>query len=162
MASLPCHFVELIMDCISSVPFSILWNGEPMVSFTLSRSLCQKDPLSSYIFTMCMERLPLLIKDAIKCDDWILIKLNRYTPYISHILFVDNLVLFGDCSIKQIKVIKEVLDKFCAASGSKISVWKTKILFSKNMSAKMVNVVSRVSGFDQVSDLGKYLGVLLI
>lgn len=58
--------------------------------------------------------------------------------------------------------MKSVLDNFCIASGSKISVTKTKILFSKNVKINMANNISRVSGFAKVSNLGKYLGFPLI
>lgn len=48
-------------------------------------------------------------------------KLNKYTLPISNILFADDLVLFGECSVTQVEVMKSFLDKFCNALGAKVS-----------------------------------------
>lgn len=69
-----------------------------------------------------------MIKDEVQCGAWIPIKLNRYTPPISHIMFTDDLMLFGECSVRQVDTMKNVVDKFCNASGAKVSCAKSKIL----------------------------------
>lgn len=53
----PKKLVELIVDCICSLEISVLWNGEVTTSFRPSRGIRQGDPLSPYIFVLCMERL---------------------------------------------------------------------------------------------------------
>lgn len=83
----PTPFVNLIMNCISSPSFSFM------------RGIRQEDPLSPYIFIICMQFLNHLIKHAILNGDWNPVKLNRSGPPISHLLFADGLILFSRVDI---------------------------------------------------------------
>jgi hypothetical protein len=47
----------LIVQCISSVHFSIFINGQLTESFTPSQGIWQGDPLSPYSFLICVETL---------------------------------------------------------------------------------------------------------
>ena len=97
LTSLNFHMdtVELILSCISSTSISLLFNGEQLEEFQPSRGLRQGDPLSPYIFILCMEYLSSLINR--KCDDgvWGRVKASRNGPGFSHIFFTDDLLLFA-------------------------------------------------------------------
>lgn len=59
---LPCtgfnhSFQRLILKCITSETLSVCWNGGNLEAFSPSRGLQQGDPLSLYLFVMCMETL---------------------------------------------------------------------------------------------------------
>ena len=54
------RWISLIQSCIQIVSFSILVNGEPR-GFTPKRGLCQGDPLSPYVFLLCVEGLHSLL-----------------------------------------------------------------------------------------------------
>lgn len=79
-----------------------------------------------------MERLCHLIEHSIDLKEWKPISLSRGGPKLSHICFVDDLILFTEASVAQIRVIKRVLERFCVASGQKLSLEKSKI-FSQIM-----------------------------
>lgn len=57
-------WVELIMECVSTVSYSLLINGEPMGNIKPSRGIKQGDPLSTYLFLLYLEGLHRMIKKA--------------------------------------------------------------------------------------------------
>lgn len=52
-----CAMINVILGCLKPTRLSILWNGEQLDSFILERGLGQRDPLSPYLFVLCMETL---------------------------------------------------------------------------------------------------------
>ena len=46
-------FVSIIMSCIKSISYAVLFNGEPVEHIKPTRGLCQGNPLSPYMFLLC-------------------------------------------------------------------------------------------------------------
>ena len=67
---LPSALIKLILSCISSSNISILFNGGKLDTFKPSRGICQGDPLSPYIFLLCMEYLGFLIDKECMEKNW--------------------------------------------------------------------------------------------
>ena len=91
------------------------------------------DPLSPYIFVMCMEKLSHIICDATNNQQWIPLKASKNDHSISHIMFVDDLILFNEATNTQILVIIQCLSKFCEISSQRVNKNKSHIFFSKNV-----------------------------
>lgn len=125
----PCSLVELIMSCLSSVSSSLLFNGGCLEAFWPLRGIRQGDPLSPYLFIICMEYLSQLIE--LKCVDksWNPVKTSRSGLPFSHLFFADDLVLFAHANPKNCLAIKEMLNDFCANSGQTISAAKSRVFF---------------------------------
>lgn len=80
-----------------------------------------------------MDKLSHLICDAVNSGGWVPFKTSRQGPTISHLLFADDLLLFGEASEKQIDCMLQCLDLFCSSSGQKVNRAKSSILFSRNV-----------------------------
>lgn len=73
--------VHTIMNCLSLAKSSILWNGGKTQLFTPSRDARQGDPLSPYLFVLCIERLNHIIEDIVRQGAWKPVYANRGAPH---------------------------------------------------------------------------------
>nr|KYP69874.1 Retrovirus-related Pol polyprotein LINE-1 [Cajanus cajan] len=156
---LPAQLVNIIWACISSPRMRMLWNGETLDEFLPSRDVRQGDPISPYLFVLCIERLFQLITKEVEAKRWKPIRLAKDGPPLSHLAFADDLILFSEASMNQAEIIRDCLDRFCASSGQKVSLEKTKIFFSKNVAHTVRDDISSGLGFQRTNNLGKYLGI---
>lgn len=53
----PKLYIDWVMSCVRSVSFSVLINGKPGPVIKARRELRQGDPISPYLFALCMEYL---------------------------------------------------------------------------------------------------------
>ena len=128
------RWVSLIMECINYVSYFILINGVPKGPIIPTRGLRQGDPLSPYLFLLCAEGLTSLLRHAEQEGKITGISISREAPRISHLLFVDDSLLFYLANLEENKNTQHLL-KICEkASGQKINKEKTSLIFSKNSS----------------------------
>ncbi|XP_052112461.1 uncharacterized protein LOC127744218 [Arachis duranensis] len=156
---LPKNFIDLTLSCISTARMRVLWNGEELEEFSPTRGIRQGDPISPYIFVLCIERLSQLISIAVDQDVWKPICLKKDGPPISHLCFADDIILFAEAKVDQANIINKCLEAFCQSSGQNVSKEKTRIFFSKNVGHMVRTEISNVLQFARTDDLGKYLGV---
>ncbi|PNX97917.1 ribonuclease H [Trifolium pratense] len=109
-----------------------------------------------------MDKLSHLIIHEVNNGKWKGIKAGRNGPMVSHLMFADDLLLFGEAKEEQMKCVIDTLNKFCTLSGQEVSQEKTSIYFSKNVSREMRNKLLRISGFKEANSMGRYLGVPLL
>lgn len=134
---------------------SILLNGSNSESFTPSSGIRQGDPLSSYILILCMEYLSLQIAHACEENPWKPIKTSLRGPSNSHLFFADDLVFFAEASRQNCNTISAILEDFCSISGQKISLHKSKVLFSNNVNEEDRRALSSALGIPQTSTFRK-------
>ncbi|XP_075652482.1 uncharacterized protein LOC142622815 [Castanea sativa] len=149
----PQNLIKLIMSCVSSVSTSILFNGGCLETFSPSRGIRQGDPLSPYLFILCMEYLGYLIEEKCNARLWNPIKASRSGPAFSHLFFADDLVLFANADMENCIAVNDVLQKFCAKSGQKVSASKTRVFFSPNVDADLKDYLTNLLGFDSTTNL---------
>lgn len=125
----------------------MLWNGEALEEFSPSRGIRQGDPLSPYLFVLCIEKLFQMINLEVEEGTWRPIKFVRGGPALSYLAFADDVLLFAEASEEQVLLITKTLDLFCRCLGQKISESKSRIYFSNNVSGHIKNQIMQVSGF---------------
>ena len=150
------------MSCISTVSTSILFNGGMLEPINPSRGIRQGDPLSPYIFILCMKFLGQLIEGKCSENLWNPVKASGSGPSFSQLFFADDLVLFAKANQANCIAIREVLDTFCDKSRQTISDSKSRVFFSPNVDVDSREDLCDLLGFRATSSLGKYLGIPII
>jgi hypothetical protein len=158
---LPEKMINIIMHSITSVETNVKWHGARAEYFRPQRGIRQGDPISPYLFVLCMDKLSHLICHAVEEGRWKTLRAGRNGLVVSHLMFADNLLLFGEATGRQMRGLMEILNNFCKMSGQEVSNEKTSILFSKNVNRDTRNRLVQMSGFRETEQLGNYLGVPL-
>ena len=78
---------------------------------------------------------------------------------ISHMFFVDDLVLFTEASVEHVVLLELVFQTFCDSSRQKISKEKSVIYVSHNVKHDKAKALGDGMGVVVTKDLGRYLGV---
>ncbi|OMO73242.1 reverse transcriptase [Corchorus capsularis] len=154
----PVHLIKLIMSCICSANLAVLVNGGKSEEFTPSRGIRQGDPLSPYIFILCLEFLSLTISHKMQLKQWKGFRICRGGPVFSHLFFADDLVLFSKASMESCVLIKEVLNNFCNLSGQSVNFQKSRIYFSGNTNRNLRDCVIQNLDMLETDSIGRYLG----
>ena len=142
----PNNIIELVLSCISSVSTSILFNGGSLEPFYPTRGIRQGDPLSPYIFILCMDFLGQLIQEKCEAKVWSPVKASRSGPSFSHLFFADDLMLFAKANAENCMAIRDVLDTFSSLSGQTVSDEKSRVYFSPNIDPSDKEALSDILG----------------
>ena len=151
--------ISLMMNCISSVSYSVLINGVIHCSIIPSRGLRQGDPLSPYLFLLCAEGLTGLIVEAARNKRLSGISICRGSPSITHLLFADDSMIYCKASGQESKELQTILQKYEEAAGQRINTEKSSIFFSQNTDEDTKKEVREILGAMQDSKPKKYLGL---
>jgi len=159
---LPDNIVNLIMHSVTSVETNVKWNGARTEYFRPQRGIRQGDLISPYLFVMCIDKLSHLISHAVETREWKALRAKRRGPIVSHLMFVDDMLIFSEATEVQMRCIISIVEKFCSLSGQEVSQEKTSIFFSKNTSRCVKDKLLQLSGYRESNSLEKYLGVPLL
>ena len=157
--NMPEDLIDLIMSCVISVSTSILFNGEALDPIYTARGIRQGDPLSRYLFILCMDFLGQLILEKCNKKLWQPIKASQSGLAFSHLLFADDLVFFAKADHVNCFTIIDVLDTFCSMTGQSVSESKSRVYFSPNVDRDTKESLCDILGFSSTHFLGKYLGI---
>ena len=150
-----------VMGCVSSPNFSILLNGESTWFFKCYIGLLQWCPLSTLLFLFIVDSLSRLILIAKREGSLKGIKLTHIIR-ITYLLFVDDIILFGEGYIVEWLSWKSIMDSFCKATCMLISDRKSTFL-DQGMESDVLLQVKSLFPF-QVKSLNsgfKYVGYFL-
>ncbi|GKU86882.1 hypothetical protein SLEP1_g1354 [Rubroshorea leprosula] len=122
----PAYFVNLLKICITTPMFSIVFNGNLCGYFSGKKGVRQGDPLSPYIFVVCMEVLSRMLNHAAIEGKF------AYHPkckkvQLTHLCFADDLIIFTNGSITSLDAIDDVLKQFYIISGLQVNYAKSEL-----------------------------------
>jgi hypothetical protein len=147
---------------ISSTSFSILLNGSPYDFFSPGRGLRQGDPLSPFLFILGVEVFSRLMFKEETNGSLKGLRMARNCTPIHHLLFADDLLIFGEASISVATSIKSCLDKYCRWSSQSINVSKSSIQFSRNTNPTTTKLISNIIPYPSNTNTSFYLGLPIL
>lgn len=152
-------WVSLIMECITTVSYSILVNGEPKGMIKPSRGLRQGDPLPPYLFLFCAEGLNAILKQAADVGEIQGFSISRRGPKLTHLFFTDDCLLLFRSSLEECEKIQELLAIYENASRQMVNKDKTTLFFSKNTEEDIKKTIKLSLGVPAIQHYEKYLGL---
>lgn len=91
-------WIEWMMLCVKTVTYNFCFNGSIIEPVVPNKGLRQGDPLSPYLFVLCVEGLSNALDTTTARGDIHGCQISPLAPTISHLLFADNSFFFPrDC-----------------------------------------------------------------
>ncbi|KAA3481719.1 reverse transcriptase [Gossypium australe] len=120
------------MRCVRKVSYSVVLNEIQGTEFKPTRAIRQGDPLSLYLFIICVEGFSKLLNKA-KWEGKIEgARVGRGELVITHLFFVDDSILFGKATMEGATSMKSVVNEDESIYGQLVNFEKSLIYFSKN------------------------------
>ena len=153
------RWIGWVMECVSTVQFTLLVNGSITQTFKPSKGLRQGDPISPYLFLLCANVLsiPLLKVEHNKAIQGI--KVGRNGCTFTHLFFADDSLLFFKKDNKSLQNIHNILQWYCNLSGQNINLAKSDLFCSSNMPEDEQLSLANSFQVNLVKNPSKYLGL---
>ncbi|GFP94737.1 transposon tx1 uncharacterized 149 kDa protein, partial [Phtheirospermum japonicum] len=120
----PGKFVSWVMECVTTTSYSISLNGSLHDMFGGMRGLRQGDPLSPFLFVLCIEYISRSLNIATAnpdCNFHSRCESNR----ITHLAFSDDLMLMARGDPSSVRILMECLSSFSDKSGLSMNALKS-------------------------------------
>lgn len=124
----PQVFIKWVISCISNPRYAMLINGRRTNWIDAKCGFRQGCPLSPYLFILCSELLSISLTHH---HHQLGVTLKNGGTRISHLLYADDILLFGKASIHMAKKIQGIVLEYCNWTGQRVNNAKSSILFSK-------------------------------
>ncbi|XP_013654011.2 uncharacterized protein LOC106358754 [Brassica napus] len=153
------RWVAWIMECVSTVKYSVLLNGQAYGFISPNRGLRHGDPISPFLFVLCAEGLSHMLNQASDNGQLSGIQFSNDGPAIHHLFFADDSLFLFKANIDQCKVFQEIFKKYEEASGQVINLAKSSLTFGKNIDPHLKGQIQTQLGIFSESGAGSYLGL---
>jgi len=155
------NMIRWIMACMENVNYDVIINGMPSSYFLAARGLRQGCSLSPLLFILAMDALSLQMNKAVLEGCCHPLKICR-DNFISHNLFVDDILIFGMLCKLTWTCLHDILVRFQKATGLHINESKSSF-FHNDANMDLIDFLSSLFGIGarSIKDGMKYLGFQL-
>ena len=123
------RWIGWMKECVTIVSYSMLINNTSHGFFRSSRQIRQGDPLSPYLFILCMNVLcSALCNLATTTKSSMGVCISPRTPTIPCLFLADDSHLFCKTKIASYIKLKQIIDEFYKISGQLINFHKSSIV----------------------------------
>lgn len=134
----PNNIINLIMNCITTIKFSILINGTPPSTDNIipTRGIRYGYPLSHYLFILRADILSNLIRIAQQGNKFSGITIAKIAPNGTHLFFGDDTMIFCKAGENEASTLLDMINKYQGSSRENINIHKSQMMFITNTSQK--------------------------
>ncbi|XP_060200737.1 uncharacterized protein LOC132629008 [Lycium barbarum] len=151
-------FIDLIHRIIAEVWYSVMINGMRHGFFHSTRGLKQGDPLSPALFVLAAETLFKALNHLHNNERYIGYTMHQKGPFINHLCYADDIVIFSSGNKRTIKMITKVLKQYEKEAGQEINIEKSVFLTASHSPEDRRRMISRITGYKHQFFPMKYLG----
>ncbi|CAM8943968.1 unnamed protein product [Rhodiola kirilowii] len=158
----PDRWSNLVMGCISSVRYKIIFKSVTIDIPPLKRGLRQGDPLSPYLFLLCSEWLSMKLEEEILSKSLKGVRICQGAPVLSHLFFADDSVFFLKATEQNARCLRAILRDYEGISGQRINSAKSEIVYSSNVDTPSRQLINGIFAVKEVEKHLKYLDLPLV
>lgn len=153
------QWIEWMMLYVKTVTYNFSLNGLLIGPVVPKKGLRQGDPLSPYLFLLCVEGLSNAIDDALNQEKIHGCQISPVAPTISHLLFADDSFLFFRATNEEAKNVKKLLVNYEKLSGQSVNFQKSGVYFSANVKENKQREISQILEVHNEITNTRYLGL---
>ncbi|KAF7841758.1 ribonuclease H [Senna tora] len=154
----PRSTIQIIMQCVRTVSYSLLLNGQLVGSFLPQRGIRQGDPLFSYLFLLCANVLSCSLLQFEQKKQLMGVKFARRGPAISDLMYADDTILFFKADDLNCASVKKAIDMYATLAGQQLNLDKSFLVFSPNTPRSVKDQIASCLGVAVSTKIGRYLG----
>ncbi|XP_074313942.1 uncharacterized protein LOC141649145 [Silene latifolia] len=159
MFGFPPKFAKWVLACVTSSHFSLSINGFSTGFFPGKQGLRQGDPLTPYLFVLCMEVLSRLLRKLPSHPGF------SYHPKcvqvnLTHLVFADDLLVFTRGDLPSVLAVANCLKTFSIISVLQVNPMKSNLYFG-GVSKSVKDMILTSTGLVEGDLPVRYLGIPL-
>lgn len=126
-------WVHLTMSFVSSIMYQVTYGRRKLRPINQGRGIRQGDPLSPYLFILCVEGLSETIRKFELHREIIGVRICKRGLIITHMPFADDSYVYCKENKEEADNMLKLLNTFEYAIGQRVNCGKSSIFFSSNV-----------------------------